>query len=80
MGDNLVKKMTNTIWIDVIKNCQILFRKQQFNNNLDTLNSCLWYNPQISREPLYFSTGIERKFFSVVILCMIMVMSNLLVF
>ena len=61
--DSLLQKMTNTFWIDVIKDWQILCRSQQVSNNLDILNSCLWYNPQISKEEMYFSSWFRKGIF-----------------
>ena len=61
--NSLLQRMTNTFWMDVIKDWQIFCRKQQTSNNIDILNSCLWYNPQISREVLYFSTWFKNGIF-----------------
>ena len=47
----------------MIKDWQILCRSQQVSNNLDILNSCLWYNPQISKEEMYFSIWFRKGIF-----------------
>ena len=54
-GNVLIKKMSNPFWVEVIENWQILCRKQQPISNSDLMNTSIWYNPKISREPLYFS-------------------------
>ena len=51
----LIKRISNDFWVEVIENWQILCRKQQPISNLDLMNTSIWYNPKISREPLYFS-------------------------
>ena len=57
--DVLVKKMTNSFWVDVIKNWQIILRKQKPKSNCDIMNCSLWYNPKISKEPLYISSWFK---------------------
>ena len=54
-GNVLIKKISNPFWVEVIENWQILCRKQQPISNSDLMNTSIWYNPKISREPLYFS-------------------------
>ena len=54
-GNGLMKRMSNAFWVKVIENWQILCRKQQPISNSDLMNTSIWYNPKISREPLYFS-------------------------
>ena len=58
-GDSLLKKMSNAFWAEVIENWQVLCRKQQPKNNLDVMNTTIWYNPDISKEPLYLSNWFK---------------------
>ena len=60
--DVLVKKMTNSFWVDVIKNWQIILRKQKSKSNCDIMNCSLWYNPKSSKEPLYISSWLKGGF------------------
>ena len=48
--DFLLQKMTNTFWIDVIKDGQIHCRRQHISNDLDILNSCRWFYPKFQRK------------------------------
>ena len=50
-----LKRMSSAFWVEVSENWQILGRKQQPISNSDLMNTSIWYNPKISREPLYFS-------------------------
>ena len=65
-GNVLIQKMSNPFWVEVIENWQILCRKQQPISNLDLMYTSIWYNPKISREPLYFS---KRFIAGVLLLC-----------
>ena len=52
---DVIGKMTNGFWIDVLKSWQRLCKKCEYEHNDDLLSSCLWYNPRLSKQPLYLS-------------------------
>ena len=54
-GNVLIKRMSNAFWVEVIENWQILCGKQEPISNSDLMNTSIWYNPKILREPPYFS-------------------------
>ena len=63
--NNINCKMTNGFWIEVMKSWQTLCHKCKLRSNADILNSCLWYNPKLARDPFYLSAWYKQGIYCI---------------
>ena len=63
--DVLKKRMTNGFWFEVINCWQEFSKKCKFKSNSDILNSCIWYNQKLTREPLYLPSWYKHGIYCV---------------
>ena len=57
--------MSNGFWIEVISCWQEFSRKCKFESNSDILNSCIWYNQKLTKEPIYLPTWYKHGIYCV---------------
>ena len=62
---SVVDHKLNDFWQNVFSYWKILCKNHLINSNSDILQSCLWYNAQISSEPLYYRTWVKKGIFYV---------------
>ena len=49
-----LKKISNPFWQNILFEWSDLCKRQEITNNTDLLQSCIWYNSKISKNPIYF--------------------------
>ena len=49
-----LKKVSNPFWQNILVDLSDLYKRQKIKDNTDLLQTCIWYNSKIFKNPIYF--------------------------